>query len=374
MRSGRILVGTVWAIVGSYLASTAGQAPAVPLSRPGPKPPGCSQPRPATPPAPHPDEPITRLLSAYATGGRNAIARTITTANAFDDLRKNLAPMIESWKSDPHRIQSVFLLELADHAVQHHWFNWLDVLDLARRFVMSRRDPHGVNADDDAFELIWHKTAAALLALSSRPEVLEDCGVMPLLQRIAPEPFRSADRQLVDPWIALMQAEAEEGWTTFDHSLLPTRGPTAVRLFDEAAKYPATRGEALVRKAQLLIRSGLFPEAVGVLEEAGDPAADVAVRYWARLFRGRALEGVGRLDEAAKAYADALVLIPRAQSPSVALMALAFSRDRLTDALQHADDIRTASGDAVDPWWAYDHGDGRFYESRLAVLREMSRR
>jgi hypothetical protein len=123
----------------------------------------------------------------------------------------------------------------------------------------------------------------------------------------------------------------------------------------------------------VLIRLGRFSEARSALERAGDPSEDPYVRYWARLFRGAAADGLGDPSAAARAYTAALDLVPGAQSPAVALMALTFTHDEPDAAVLHAIHIRRGA-DVVDPWWEYGYGDRRFLETRLARLREMARR
>jgi tetratricopeptide (TPR) repeat protein len=368
-----VLVIATLAAAGLAPPSIRAQAPARPIGRPGASF-GCTQPRPAPRPARRADPGIAQLLSAYETEGAGILGRKIATSKAFDDLRQNMPAEIERWKLDRRRIHAMFLLDLADLGFQRNWYYWLDVLDLARRFVTSRPDSPGVNSADDAFELAWHKTAAGLVALARRPDMFEDCVVQALSGRIAPAAQPNAEKPLlIDPWFALIKGFAEESWTISDHALLATRGSRAMALFDEAAAFAPVRGEALVRKARLEIRAGDYDAAVRTLEVAGDPAADAAVRYWARLLRGRALEGAGRLDDAARAYRDTLAFMPQTQSPTVALMALAYTRDRSADALDYRDAIRSGETGAPDPWWQYDYGDGRFYLGRLAALREASR-
>jgi tetratricopeptide (TPR) repeat protein len=370
-----VLVIATLGAAGLVSPSTHAQSqPARPIGRPGAAF-SCAQPRPAPAPARRADPKISQLLAAYETDGAAVLGRKITSAKAFDDLRQNLAAEIERWKSDRRRIHAVFLLDLADLGFQRNWYYWLDVLALARRFVTSRPDAPGVNLAEDEFELAWHKTAAGLVAFARRPDVIEDCVGQALSGRIAPVAQPVAARsQLIDPWFALIKGFAEESWTVSDHSLLPTRGRHALTLFDEAAAFGPTRGEALVRKARLEIRLGDYDGAVRTLDAAGDPVSDTAVRYWARLLRARALEGAGRLDEAERAYRETLVFAPRTQSPTVALMALAYSRERSADALDYRDAVRSGETDAPDPWWQYDDGDGRFYVERLEALRQASRR
>jgi hypothetical protein len=312
------------------------------------------------------------LLAQYEERGVDAIQATVTSEKAFDNLRQGMASALERWKSARRRVHAVFLLELAEHGLTHGWYYWVDVLDLARRFVVSRPDVPGRNPDEDDFELLWHKTSLALLEWSRRPELVEDCGVAPLRSRLSASKAAIGEPRLVDPWIALTAGIADELWTIFDPSLLASRGASAMRAFDEAAADPHTATEALVRQSRLLIRGRRYEDALTTLERAGDPTADVFVRYWSRLFRGAALDGVGDARGAAEAYAAALDVAPHAQSALAALMALSFRRDDLEVAYADRDAIKTST-DTIDPWWEYGYGDRRFLEARLQRLRMSSR-
>jgi hypothetical protein len=76
------------------------------------------------------------------------------------------------------------------------------------------------------------------------------------------------------------------------------------------------------------------------------------------------------------AYRAALAIVPSAQSPHVAMMALEFKRDARQPGRQiGADVLRRPNPDAtVDPWWTYAHGDYRFFAARLKELRQAGRR
>ena len=124
----------------------------------------------------------------------------------------------------------------------------------------------------------------------------------------------------------------------------------------------------------MLLRLARANEALARLETFEDKwTTDAVLRYWRWLVRGKALEALGRADEARAAYGEALALVPTAQSPRVALMAMDLTHGNREAADRLAAEIRTAPDPVSDPWWSYPHGDLRFLTSRLAALREMSR-
>jgi len=99
---------------------------------------------------------------------------------------------------------------------------------------------------------------------------------------------------------------------------------------------------------------------------------DPVVGYYAAMFLGQAEEARGRYDEARKEYEHAAALFPQAQSPLLALGALA---DRTGDRRavgRHASQLWSLPSDGehrYDPWWSYDGGprDGEL------LLREVYR-
>jgi len=251
---------------------------------------------------------------------------------------------------------------------------WLDVVEDARKFAVSRHDPPGKNLQDDAFELLWHKTMFALLAGARRPDLVLKNGAIPLRIRIRAVPAPDGTPCLIDPWIELAGGFADEQWSLTTPSTLASRAPAALKHYDEATKYESTRAEALVRKAWLLARLGRAAEALTTLDAVPSPTPDPFVLYWSRLFRGRALEDAGRLDDAIQAYKNALDASPGAQSPAVAMAALELGRGRLDQATKWADEVRHSAEGANDPWWQYDTGDNRFLQDRLSRLRAMNHR
>lgn len=340
------------------------------------------------PAAPMADGEFDRLLAAYAVGDDQAIERALPTMDTFESLRTSLGLAIVRWdrEHDRHAIQLVFILDVAVVGLNHHWHNWLDVLKVGREFVMARPDPPGKKPDDDAFEIAWHQAAVALLEGVRRPDFIEDVldvtlskadHPQPLNGRMAAAPLETGEPRLIDPWIALTRGILEEEWTIIDPPIpnaLQAHGPAAVRHFAEAAKYESTRAEALVREAWMLIRLDRPADALAALDALGDDAADAPRRYWSRLFRGRALEGLGRLDDARQAYLDTLALVPHAQAPTVALAVLALRQNRDGDAFQLASEARSGASDVADPWWLYGYGENRFFQARLIALREVARK
>ncbi|HSC28380.1 MAG TPA: tetratricopeptide repeat protein [Vicinamibacterales bacterium] len=324
--------------------------------------------------------PVELAFSEYLAGDAEAISRIIPTTyfvgSGARKLRQEIDAAILRWGRERRAVLAAFLLEVAHFGLASHGGrDALDVLAKARSFVTDRIDPPGQNPKDDEFEIAWHKTAVALLGSLRQPDVLERIGIAPLGQRMSASPPPRGEPRLVDPWIELARALVEEQRTMADPGSLIRQAPAAIHRLEQAAKYDGNLPEAMVRECWLFVRLGRYDEALSALDTVGDwtEVGDTTVRYWSWLFRGRALEGLGRAEEAARAYREALAIVPHAQTPAAALAALETQRGNHDAAASWAAQGRSAPADAVDPWMSYGSGEHRFFEERLERLRELSR-
>lgn len=323
-------------------------------------------------PAPPVDE-LLALYTQYRAGNYQVLERTITNEKVFERLRRALDPhVLERWKLARHPSHAVFVLELALVAFNHKWEYWLDVLVSGRKFLSSRPSAPGEDPAADAFELRWHKAAIGLLQGNRRPDLLLEHGVQPLEHRIRAQAPAPGERPaLVDPWFALTRGITDEQFL-FVEPNHTARAGAAIQHFDVAAGFESTRAEALVRKARLLLLLRQPADALRTLESMS-ATSDLAIRYWRLLFRGRALEALDRAGDAARAYEEALALVPHAQSPAVALTVLELRRGNDDAAYQWATTARRPQALTADPWWDYWAGDFRLFKPRLVELRLESR-
>jgi len=114
--------------------------------------------------------------------------------------------------------------------------------------------------------------------------------------------------------------------------------------------------EARLHLGHVLIARGRPQEAAEVLRPLAFPDSDHELQYFAALFLGAAEEGSARFDQARDAYQRASALFPLAQSPYIALSALATRRGDRAGALreiQHVFDLGDRGADDQDPWWSY---------------------
>jgi hypothetical protein len=145
----------------------------------------------------------------------------------------------------------------------------------------------------------------------------------------------------------------------------------AERLFRRALKIDPSHAEARVRLARLLILRKRYQAAAAELTAAlaANPAGVVA--YEACLFAGRAAQSLGKIDEAAGHYRDALALFPDAQSALVAQSQLALFRSDVPGALAPIQRLGARSGVfTADPWWQYHLAAGRDADALLGAVWE----
>jgi tetratricopeptide (TPR) repeat protein len=318
------------------------------------------------------------LFGAYVAAGAapQSIASVLTTYERFEQFRKDFRDrVLLQWRNEPVLpARAVFMLDVAQVGLSRNFRYWLDFIDQGRRYVTDRAELVGQNVSIDLFEVAWHKASLSILSGIRRPDYVEDCAIAPLAHRMSPRVTTSELPPLVDPWIEIARGYADEGFTIVNAALLGTRGVDALSHYDEAARYDATRAEAVTRKAWLLIRLNREQEALGALESFDDSwTTELAVKYWSRLFRGQALMKLRRFDDAERAFRASLDLVPSAQTARLGALTADTARDRLDAAYNWAREIRTAPESYADPFWLYPFGDGRFKQARLDALRKSVR-
>jgi tetratricopeptide (TPR) repeat protein len=139
------------------------------------------------------------------------------------------------------------------------------------------------------------------------------------------------------------------------------RGPSlelAEHHYEKALGLDPRHGEARVRLARVLMIGDRTREALPVLE-APFETADLVLSYYRYLFLGRAYHRIGKHDEARKSYEAAGQLFPGAQSPWLALSALAAGIGDAEGSRAAMERIIQRKGALDDPWWRYGACSGR---------------
>ena len=178
-----------------------------------------------------------------------------------------------------------------------------------------------------------------------------------------------------DPEWALARAVSQESRTWPDRrdeeNYRPPSGLTASRIearFKEAAGFAATRQEAHLRWGYFELRRGRADQALTHFAEAGEPGEPV-LRYWLHLFKGRALERVGRLDDAIASYRLACAEVPYAQSATTAL-AVALVANHQADEAAALMNRMLSVQPPLDPWSFYTFPATRSWQTLMSQLRE----
>jgi tetratricopeptide (TPR) repeat protein len=312
-----------------------------------------------------PKAPFDRLFRAYAAGDRDVVRRTLRTGL---DVRALRAPMgekkLRAWLGPWDRTKAAFLLELADAeaelSAQH-----MTTIATGRLYVMSRPTPLGQNAADDAFEAAWHRMALGLLQNGIYPQP-QAVYLDTLERRYASAPASVTPR--LDPRVALERGIADEQRCALTGNT-PDCLRSVIARYAAAALVPDTADEANVRSAWAQYQLKNYGLALQTIDRAC-PTDDRDLTYWLHLFRGRILEGLGRLADAEPEYRLALDARPGAPSAGVALAMSLFKLSRPDEAVNAARAVRLTSGDeVVDPWWTYLRGDARFVPEWRVDLR-----
>jgi tetratricopeptide (TPR) repeat protein len=146
---------------------------------------------------------------------------------------------------------------------------------------------------------------------------------------------------------------------------------------------PDVGGEATMRLGAMQVRPRTFvidpntppltPQnvdaALRLFEKAETLTRDPYVVFLARYFKGQALAGDGRIEDAEGALRGATDAVPNAQSATIALASLMFADGRRVDAQQLITSMLAASPLPNDPWRGYVHADDRFWPRLMARLR-----
>jgi tetratricopeptide (TPR) repeat protein len=132
--------------------------------------------------------------------------------------------------------------------------------------------------------------------------------------------------------------------------------------------------EGRLRLGHVLLAVGKTQEAADELRRAAPTADEPFLRYFTALFLGTAEEGLGRFDAAREQYMQAAALYPGAQSPYLALSALAARQGdhaRARNEMQRVFALPTDVPARDDPWWTYNVFQARNVEVLFKRLHEL---
>src|SRR3989442_9271341 len=259
--------------------------------------------------------------------GESDFQRGLADRQDLATLLRNFRGSDAPWPDAPRRT-AVFALELAVAALRR---DNRDARDeggrLLAEYNVRLRQPEGA----DAFECSWLWTEVAALEGLFMPD-----SAIVLLPSAVERCPREGRLHLAHAIIS------EQRWLRGTAGANDETG--ILDRYQAAMKFPDTAAEARMRAAWFLCRVGKLDEALALVDVRPTGGTDSYVLYLTDLVRGQILRARGRLDEAEKAYRDALTTWPGAQSARVALMTLRLSRGDRQEAAKLAGAVEMASG------------------------------
>ena len=317
----------------------------------------------------------------WANGRRAAVDLGVVD---LDAARKELGrldpaaiPIEPAWTSEQaremrRRVITSFALEIAAIGSTRHASSAARLVEWACPYIRT-------HAPLNDFDRAWQLAALSVLEGGIDAHALEDhVAHTQAIFRAEPRVLLArgiAEEQFNAPSEVLVRTETAAGLQRARDQLMRSEGEgfraaeRAIARFQEASRYDAVAGEALLRAGHVELRLARYDAALATWKDLEGRTADPALRYLLYLFRGLAYEGRARIDEARDSYKAALSLSPGAHSATLRLAALGFRYGHdedhvaLTDALLKGDDPRR------DPWWSYYAGDWRFWYPRIADVR-----
>ncbi len=146
----------------------------------------------------------------------------------------------------------------------------------------------------------------------------------------------------------------------------------AEAFFRRALALKPDTAETRLRLGRVLLLRGRYKEAADELRLATRSAEEDLLRYYGALFLGAAEEALQDYDGASAAFSRGAQLYPAAQTPRLALSALARRRgDRLGAQAEigRVFDLPASPPARDDPWWTYHTAQARNADALLEELR-----
>jgi tetratricopeptide (TPR) repeat protein len=129
--------------------------------------------------------------------------------------------------------------------------------------------------------------------------------------------------------------------------------------------------DARTHLGHVLLARGRAPEAADELRQVAPADQPPLSQYFHAMFLGAAEEALARFDQAREAYAHASSVFPTAQSPYLALSALATRRGDRATALKETErlfELPVVARESDDPWWMYYTWQGQGVDEVIETL------
>jgi len=144
----------------------------------------------------------------------------------------------------------------------------------------------------------------------------------------------------------------------------------AERLFRESLERNPKQIEARIRLGRVLGRRGRHQDAIVELRQATMETDNRLLQYYGQMFLGTEAAALDLTDEARRAFERAADLYPNAQSPHLAISALATRMGDRAEALTAIQPVITGDDPLLsdDPWWSYYTSQARGLSGIVEVL------
>lgn len=302
-------------------------------------------------------------LRAYTDGNRAEILLKLPTIGSLKQLEDDLDLILPKWVTGSgaatERRRRAIIAFALDAAAAHvdQGPGATKLVEWACRQIRRHEKP-------DDFDHAAQMAGFAIIAGAVDPDALELHAVHVKYQ-FPKEPRLALERAIAEE---LRTAAFYQPGKTSPGDLVKHR-EEAARRFADAAKAPDAHVEAELRLARVNLDLGKMDDAIKALDEVEPATKEPSLIYLARLFRGMALDRLGRVDEAKRSYESALQLKPDAQSATLALAALLFRQGDRARADQLARSVLVRHDEPADPWWEYWPGDYRLSAELLNGVR-----
>lgn len=339
------------------------------------------------------------LLDQYLRGDRDGAVSKAAALEDLGPLRLRFVQDTPGWvvadpaQADTRRAAvSAFLLELTAARLESDWGRLSDLIEWQCAQLRA------AGATPTAFERAWHAASHALAGRArARQWLLGEFAVLPhqkpskapptnpnspparhlmhALERFPDDPHFQLNRIVAWTWgrdtepIRNLRKEADQQLARVAaRRRLPSQLEAVIAL-EPLTKIPDVGGDAYVRIGvmQFVVRD--FAAALKAYEQAQAIAVTPATKFVAYLNAGRALEALQRQDDAARAYASAIAIMPEAESATIALASLRFAGDERDAAVTMIDSVFNRRPSAADPGRLIPYGTFVHWSALKATMR-----
>jgi tetratricopeptide (TPR) repeat protein len=340
------------------------------------------------------------LLDAYATGRRD---EAVAQAAALPDLGPFRLRYVQDspvWvNADPARREArsaaaaAFLLEVTAARLDSDWGRLSDLIEWTCMQLRTTGPP-------TEFERAWHAASHALAGrarprlwllgqvprLAHQPPARErpmnakevqappPAHLMHALERFPDEPQFQLSRVVAWTWgrdgePTRNVRRRDEG----DDRRRQTRAPQleAVTALAPLTSVPEVAAEAWIRTGRVRFTVNDFAGALSAFEQAQPIATETAMKYLAHFEAGRSLEALSRADDAIREYRRALEIVPLAESATIALASLQFTRDDRDATVSLIDGVFNRKPSTTDPGRLASYGSFMRWPRLKARMREV---